>query len=142
MAKYYYNKYTADPYTYYYESGDWVYSGEVTYPLGTQKASNYSFSVLSGYYVTGLILMEGHTTYFGNPTAVWQCIYVGKTDTDVYVNLYGRECNTVTGYQQGSLVELNIIAEDGTYPVDGYYATDGYWYVRQGLAPSFFFMNF
>ena len=36
-------------------------------------------------------------------------------------------------YNRGSLVSTNMVAENGTYPVDGRHS-DGYWYIRKGLA--------
>lgn len=36
-------------------------------------------------------------------------------------------------YSRGTLVQSNIVAEDGTYPVNGRHV-DGFWYVRKGVA--------
>lgn len=38
-----------------------------------------------------------------------------------------------TSYSRGTLIQSNIVAEDGTYPANGRY-TDGYWYVRGTVA--------
>lgn len=138
--KYYYNRYTVSSYGYYTETGDWVSYGDEAYASGVQTASNYSFSSSSGYSITGSILMEGNTTYGGDDTSLEKYVYFGLDGTSVKVHLYVKKCTRSTRYRQGSLVTPNMIAEDGTYPVNGIYG--GYWYVRQGLAPSFFFMNF
>jgi hypothetical protein len=144
MAKYYYNKYTVNSssYSYYYESGGWVSAGTASTDINSTAPSGYYFSSSDGYHTSGSTLISSGLAYVGGGTIVDRYIPYDSDSTYIYVSIDRMTCTLATGYNysQGSLVASNIIAEDGTYPANG--QSGGYWYVRQGLAPSFFFMNF
>lgn len=146
MAKYYYNKYTATIQNVVYsDPTSFIPVGSISATLNQYPgASFYSFDSTNGFVGTGSknfpsSVGEWMFSGGGYDEYLWEA--ESYTAPNYAITLYRATCTQTTTYSQGSLAASNVIAEDGTYPVDGQYG-DGYWYVRQGLAPLFFFMNF
>lgn len=55
-------------------------------------------------------------------------------DYDMAYNATLRRASVTTSYNRGALVQSDIPAEDGTYPVNGRH-TDGFWYIRGAIVP-------
>ncbi|MED4399761.1 hypothetical protein [Metabacillus fastidiosus] len=126
MTKYFYNKYNSlsdaawvysqsfpggtDFYGFYrnitWNGSQWVVSG-TQYPSGPPPVGS-----------TGFVISGGYVYKYG-PT----------TDSYGACTQYRAPVNQVA-YSQGSLVQSNIIATDGSYPANGRH-TDGYWYIKQ-----------
>jgi len=140
MVKYYYGKYEAIPtpvYTYSYIMGT-ALQGGVSEMLGY---IGFSFDPNTGNFtLTGT---QKTINPYGDPGPV----YIlggsnGKQLLEYYSAQYGAPIHykpsTVTqtlvrtDYARGALLQQEIAAEDGTYPVNGRHA-DGYWYVRGGV---------
>lgn len=142
MALYYYNKYNVDSsIDYRYQTvGGWDYRGASSFALGTTMSNVFYLDRNSGYYTGGEVPLTS-VGYIGSGTTI-ERHDVTEISSRIYCQFYRLTCEwtAYTVYSQGSLVESNIGAADGTYPFDG--QSGGYWYVRQGLVPSFFFMNF
>lgn len=127
MANYYYNKYNTTttysqgPSTHYSNYNNPSYGG---YPGYNFNSATNKYSMVGTYdpnsYNTGYSLITGGMRV-STPTSpnTWTL--------DDYL-----EANSIVSYSKGSLVQSNIIAADGTYPVNGRH-TDGYWYVRGAL---------
>ncbi|MBU3145856.1 hypothetical protein [Clostridium sp. CF012] len=143
MSKYYYDKYTVAKAGGYY-MGTKVYQSAMS--SDTSCWSDYICNIN-----TGAVVPNTASTWFTVTRTSNSVGYSGTGDSSLhYITRYegsGAGGTTVklytytsTGSPQydvrGSLLQSNIIAEDGTYPVDG--QSGGYWYVRKGLAfPSF-----
>lgn len=147
MTKYYYNKYNTISTTTYSESPNWI---EPTYELGLlsllynsykfNKTTN-TFSGYGGRVGSDATLPAGADLYTTDTKGelVERCTLTegGNTSRRLWYRStmkYASDSKKSISYSQGSLVQSNISAEDGTYPNNGRH-TDGYWYVK-GL-PSF-----
>lgn len=133
MAQYYYDKFNAIGTPVYSHSVQWSSASN----SGYNSASGYtSYSidgagkiVLGGSYLT----IQQNTTYGTVYTESGGSIIrhtIGSHDNVIY-ETWGSVVKTQisTTYSKGSLVQSNIVAEDGTYPANGRH-TDGYWYVK------------
>ena len=132
MAKYYYNKYVADEsYSYSNPDANWTYVGEFEGQSGGRP--NYSFTAGSvGWATSGTYdNVVGIHRYTKSGDTTMSDIYNLVTDTFF---LSRKSCTQTTNYSQGTLIQENIIAEDGTYPDDG--QQDGFYWVQQGLVPT------
>lgn len=149
MALYYYNKYNAVE---EYEEGPWG-SPESVSRYRPSLLRDYLLATLEGnayYYKTyvsrapsepGFILSNQTRRQAGQTPAVNEYftegyrLYQVLSSTSVYDGKtyhQFRTKDTLTIYKRGSLVQSNIIAENGTYPTNGRHS-DGYWYVRGSL---------
>ncbi|MEK5528522.1 hypothetical protein MKX79_03885 [Viridibacillus sp. FSL R5-0468] len=138
MVKYYYNKYNAIGTTQYVEppwteygfaninwDGGWMYKG---YSFDTNTAD---FSTLGGVYTSFDSIKVGDVGYSrpnSDAKAVMKYVFQMNSTTQQYIKK-SSDSTKNTIYSQGSLISSNIIAEDGTYPLNGRHA-DGNWYVR------------
>ena len=147
MAKYYYNKYTVTTTLgSYYVSGwtfldaGWGSSGGDLYDsyyinpsngtvsmTGTKKTPHQyqndpsltAYSITSTHAPGSLVRMTG-----------W---HIDQWSTHSWYFYRATITRYPTTYSRGSLVESNIIAEDGTYPANG--QSGGYWWVRGSAVP-------
>ena len=95
-----------------------LYAGDtVMYPSSNYQLNTvYDSGKRSQYYI------DGTNVYY---------FVVSYWTTNVY-RVVGVRYTSVPGattYSRGSLIQSNVIAEDGTYPANGRH-TDGFWYVR------------
>lgn len=147
MVKYYYDKFTAIPKTSYIEPG-WVSQGGSFSVRYADLAKSYSwnpstgkFTLNSDFYASGTMVPTGAVGYRLLGTLLYR---YSKTDASSLAEYSSNasastkdsnSASTNTTYTKGSLVQSNIIAEDGTYPTNGRHI-DGYWYVKGSVAPS------
>lgn len=150
MAKYYYDKYTVLETKQYNDNAPYQNSnGGITEPVhlvGWYKS--YTFDKATNKYVAGGylwsssdIVMPGDvgykTTVVGRldkfETRGAGSVGTGTVDSVLTHKLAASNTFIVTDSKKGSLIQPNIVAEDGTYPVNGRHS-DGYWYVRGGIA--------
>lgn len=144
MAQYYYDKFTAIP------NSIPIYGYTVKWRNATTGGAG-SVTGYSSYEVnqsTGIITSTGTlmtlttstgpfgTVYTTNNTKQVRSYTINNGSTYILDNIgdseYGQT-GTSTSYSKGSLIQANILAEDGTYPANGRH-TDGYWYVKKGVA--------
>lgn len=141
MAKYYYNKYNTE--VTYTGKADWSSTVTATgathrnildgttrrlmgssFSVSTPNASQSAiFTLNSTYYNDGSWATNNH--YYKYGYTLYQVV-----DSGTYKY---RNRSVITSYSRGTLVQSNIIAEDGTYPANGRQSSDGYWYVRGSL---------
>lgn len=151
MVKYYYNKYNTETSTKETLVGDGIASNlasgsySMTYHINQLLGDNsttvdtllYSSKTLLGYniraeYSSNKFYSDSNFGNFDNKNAYFysnQNIYKLWTGANDAIKIYAL----TTVYSRGSLLQSNIVAEDGTYPTNGKH-TDGYWYVRGALA--------
>lgn len=139
--QYYYDKFTAIGNTSYVEPG-WVSQGNDYSPRYSDLAKSYSwnsstgkFTVNSDFYASGTMIPTGAIGYRLSGTVLYR---YSKTDGSSLAEYSSNasastkdsnSASTNTTYSKGSLVQPNIVAEDGTYPANGRH-TDGFWYVK------------
>lgn len=133
MTQYYYDKFNAIGTPVYSHSVQWSAASN----SGYNSASGYTSYSIDG---TGKIVLGGsyltiqqNTTYGTIYTESGGSLIkftIGSHDNVIY-ETWGSVVKTQisTTYSKGSLVQSNIVAEDGTYPANGRH-TDGYWYVK------------
>lgn len=142
MVKYYYDKYNAvitD--TVYSDDSPWenannssvylqYFYQDYTFNSTTNKYSHAGETYGSAWLPVGtvgyLILDEGDSIQRSTVTSA------GTGDNPLSADnahKYASKNSKTVNYARGSLIQSNIIAENGTYPENGRY-TDGYWYVR------------
>lgn len=146
MVKYYFDKFTAVPSTIWTDSAPWNLIGtseEVTFSSLTR---GYVYNNTNNTYATS---GGGYDGYTAVPTGSVGYKVVGGTVLQKYTSgavVSGSETTYVrldrklatentqqTTYTIGSLVQSNLVAEDGTYPTNGRHS-DGFWYVRGSIA--------
>lgn len=139
MAQYYYDKFTAIPKTVWVE-GPWILVGDTPY-FFSNASKGYSFDSTVNYFTTSSDVWGGSTMinvgdacYYKSGNTINR--YTAKDSGDsAYAKLATHHTkredqNTQqTTYSKGSLVQANVVAEDGTYPANGRH-TDGFWYVK------------
>jgi hypothetical protein len=160
---YYYNKYqdnwyVSAPYSNPVENHNSVDTAEFLLD-GWTTYSSYTFSPTPGYQGSGTIsdvptlwasIGPGASCFVIQNTQAWgrmveKWILRSRRWDPTYSNGVGGYWTTIDAYhwwasatgttyhQKGTLVQSNIIAEDGTYPNDGV-APDGYWYVKGAVS--------
>lgn len=145
--QYYYDKFTAIGNTSYVEPG-WVSQGNDYSPRYSDLAKSYSwnpstgkFTVNSDFYASGTMIPTGAIGYRLSGTVLYR---YSKTDASSLAEYSSNasastkdsnSASTNTTYSKGSLVQSNIVAEDGTYPSNGRHS-DGYWYVKGAAVPT------
>lgn len=145
MEQYYYDRFTAIPKTSYIEPG-WVSQGNDYSPRYSDLAKSYSwnpstgkFTVNSDFYASGTMIPTGAIGYRLSGTVLYR---YSKTDGSSLAEYSSNasastkdsnSASTNTTYSKGSLVQPNIVAEDGTYPSNGRHS-DGFWYVKGAIA--------
>lgn len=139
MVQYYYNKYSSVVISWYEPS---AYSVETSVNIqfhGPKGA--YWDSQAKQFKPTGEIWTFGEQIRAGQQAwniQTYSAIkYVASEDSPGTANVKGSvyyysHNDAVPKYGQGSLVQSNIPAEDGTYPANGYH-TDGFWYVKGSM---------
>lgn len=141
MANYYYNKYNAVGTSGYSTPTGFSYysTPSPANPGSSWGTTGYTFNSTNGFITNGIpsgSVYVGQITYSVSEATIVYKDIIDSFNGSVYAfTRYISTCSAETVYSQGTLVTDNIIAADGTYPVNGYYASDGYWYVRQGLVP-------
>ncbi|WP_342556632.1 sialidase family protein [Lysinibacillus sp. FSL P4-0201] len=141
-AQYYYDKFnTITNYT--YSQGPWSSEAGWTPMTFWDLYRNYTFYSQNGSYgVSNQIgysvpLNIGDVAYrISGSTLQRFTIYAqnegnlsGASHNVTIAEKKASEVTSVPSYNKGSLVQSNIVAENGTYPANGRH-TDGYWYVR------------
>lgn len=142
MAQFYYDKFnTITNYT--YSQGPWSSEAGWTPMTFWDLYRNYTFYSQNGSYgVSNQIgysvpLNIGDVAYrISGSTLQRFTIYAqnegnlsGASHNVTIAEKNASEVTSVPSYNKGSLVQSNIVAENGTYPANGRH-TDGYWYVR------------
>lgn len=142
MAQHYYDKFnTITNYT--YSQGPWSSEAGWTPMTFWDLYRNYTFYSQNGSYgVSNQIgysvpLNIGDVAYRINGSTLQRfTIYAqnegnlsGASHNVTIAEKKASEVTSVPSYNKGSLVQSNIVAENGTYPANGRH-TDGYWYVR------------
>ena len=142
MAQFYYDKFnTITNYT--YSQGPWSSEAGWTPMTFWDLYRNYTFYSQNGSYgVSNQIgysvpLNIGDVAYrISGSTLQRFTIYAqnegnlsGASHNVTIAEKKASEVTSVPSYNKGSLVQSNIVAENGTYPANGRH-TDGYWYVR------------
>ncbi|WP_313150814.1 Ig-like domain-containing protein [Lysinibacillus capsici] len=142
MVKYYYDKFTAIENKLYNDDAPWTNSSATIGPFSSY-AKSYSFDRVDNKYSLG-----PKWGYDGGPVNIGSIVYslsgnflyrhIAKEDTydptvTVPVNTIYKDAtkntSSIIDYSKGSLVQSNIVAEDGTYPSNGRHS-DGFWYVK------------
>ncbi len=131
MAKYFYNKYVEDSDT-VYSNPDPSWSSPSTISGRVSAKPNYSFSTASGFSTSGTTGNDYYTFYYYKSSATNILRYYNQEGATYLQSSKG--CDSDVEYSQGSLIEENIVAEDGTYPDDG--RQDGYWWVKGSEVPA------
>ncbi|MED3873306.1 sialidase family protein [Lysinibacillus capsici] len=149
MAQHYYDKFTAIENKQYNDDAPWINSSASIGPFSSY-AKSYSFDRVNNKYTLGPAW-----GYDGGPVNIGSIVYslsgnflyrhsakeyTYDPTVTVPVNSVYKDASSNTSsiidYSKGSPVESNIVAEDGTYPVNGRH-TDGFWYVRgAAVGPS------
>lgn len=131
MANYYYNKYNLVDNSIYKDPNIWIgyyFWGSTSEYAGYQSygfADNHYYVMGWGAPATVVYELSSGGQAITRETLVWVGTYY-----EIYRSSMSRELQTYFPPTQGSLVESNIIAADGTHPNNG---SDGlYWYVKQG----------
>lgn len=146
MSKYYYSKYNAIA---SYIVGDFETLSDFT-------TNNQYYVLYSSYSLnasTGIFANAGAQYYAGVQSSAGKIesgkyYYVSSNNTitryllkytstgygGVFASAYfsAMKATSELSYSKGTLVQENLVAEDGTYPNDGRH-TDGYWYVRGSI---------
>lgn len=143
MAKYYYSKYNVVMQTYY----QMTVGAKTSFGVDQHRDvySSYSFNDQTGLFTISGSLVHvgpyegqgrlGYSKHFDGSNNIIRFTHSGVMNTKVYWEVLGA--SSVSTPLRGSLVQSNMVAEDGTYPANGRH-TDGYWYVRGVLAfPEF-----
>lgn len=142
MAQHYYDKFTAIENKQYNDDAPWINSSASIGPFSSY-AKSYSFDRVNNKYTLGPAW-----GYDGGPVNIGSIVYslsgnflyrhsakeyTYDPTVTVPVNSVYKDASSNTSsiidYSKGSPVESNIVAEDGTYPVNGRH-TDGFWYVK------------
>ena len=154
MPKYYYDKYNANLSTIYTQDSRTSSTVRVwttdSYPYYTASSvylyPSYTFDTSTGMFIGSGSRVTGKSKYgatgyyyFNRKAEDTTMHYLRSYNKDVpwgddkYLdfefNTYKYTSSQSTNYSKGSLVQQNIIAEDGTYPSNGRHS-DGYWYVK------------
>lgn len=142
MVKYYYDKYNTVSNTYWVQ-GPWQGTSRVETRYA-DKAKGYTFDSVnnqfrlsSDVWKVGEIVPKGGLAYHSGGNFLIRDVAINSLYAQDYLTSDNSQCHTAnstqkTDYSRGSLVQSNIVAEDGTYPNDGRH-TDGFWYVRKGV---------
>ncbi|MBO9609544.1 MAG: fibronectin type III domain-containing protein, partial [Paenibacillaceae bacterium] len=154
VSSYFYNKYTTQQVNRYTDNGSWSYLG--TSHSGAQGYSNYGFSPVTGYTTSGSWISAPNAsagaTYYGigDAKTLYKYVAVGSAWWNYYDNgweydqeQYQKTATVTLVDAQGTLVQSNIVALDGTYPNNGKHS-DGYWYIKGSVvnnAPSIEVIN-
>ena len=144
MVQYYYNKYTTavvttytePPQVLYNEFSAGVFSG--AYKAAYWNSSSGTYTLGGGQWSTYDDIKTGDRAYYLDSIDLdmMEAKNSGVAYNSIDAKLYRRrlENRGTSSYEvQGTLVQSNIIAEDGTYPVNGKHS-DNYWYVRGAVA--------
>lgn len=142
MAQHYYDKFTAIENKQYNDDAPWINSGASIGPFSSY-AKSYTFDKVNNKYILGTAWGSG-----GGPVNIGSIVYslsgnflyrhsakeyTYDPTVTVPVNSVYKDASSNTSsiidYSKGSLVQSNIVAEDGTYPANGRH-TDGFWYVK------------
>lgn len=132
MVKYYWSKYTVGKYNTYVQT-DWYYEGTIAsfshaYKGYTLNTSTGQFSGTGGQWGTNNPPV-GSVGYGISGTNIYRLIM-----HDIYtIRMESSYSAARSQDTAGTLVQSNIIAESGTYPINGKH-TDGYWYIRGAVA--------
>ncbi|MEY9979676.1 hypothetical protein [Lysinibacillus sp. RC79] len=144
MVQYYYDKFTAisntSPITEEYAQ-QWTSETYNNQNYTAQGYNSYTFDKSTGKFATSgsIVTIQGSfnagTVYAVSGNTLHR--YVATLSVTMLAESSCTSKLVQTGgggtyYTKGSLVQSNIIAEDGKYPANGRYS-DGYWYVK-GLA--------
>ncbi|MET3658542.1 Ig-like domain-containing protein [Sporosarcina psychrophila] len=145
MVKYYYDKYNSTPIIRYNDDSTFAGTG-LKNMYFTDMAKTYLFNPILNSYSIGSDLWQRNESIakgaFGY--SVDQHGQLSRGDAEksgtvsITVSAYSSyktpvsNTSFINGYNQGTLVQSNISAENGTYPTDGRH-TDDYWYVRGAL---------
>lgn len=137
MVQYYYDKYSVNSTPIYGWRTTW--SGEVIIDANTTSGyTSYSVDgsgnfVTSGSYITLDIYSTSGTTYnsSGKTMTRTSCTVGQKMRRSTATS---KQEQTGTSESRGSLIQPDIIAEDGAYPANG--IKGGYWYVKKGVVPT------
>lgn len=142
MAKYYYNKYLIATATRYNEA-----SWGSDYNTSSNVQGYYRYygfnNVTNAYYNIGspvgnIQTWTGDVFYYSAGSFVERHVVTSNADWTSRVRgnrayKYTNDSTTYLEYSRGSLIESNIIAENGTYPTNG--RSGGYWWVRGSAVP-------
>lgn len=142
MVQYYYEKFTAIENKQYNDDAPWTNSSATIGPFSSY-AKSYSFDRVNNKYTLGPAW-----GYDGGPVNIGSIVYslsgnflyrhsakeytYDPTVTVPVNTVYkdaSKNTSSIIDYSKGSLVQSNIVAEDGTYPSNGRHS-DGYWYVK------------
>ncbi|MEA0565294.1 hypothetical protein [Lysinibacillus irui] len=138
MVKYYYDKYEAIPTHVYTYSYSWSqdYLASVT---SIQGMSGFDFNTNTGEFTlqpparTVIVFNDKGPVYTYIEGKLLKYYIPSYSDQTIYYNIANVTQTLVrTDYSRGALVQSNIVAEDGTYPVNGRHS-DGYWYIKGGV---------
>ncbi|AEO93682.1 gp424 [Bacillus phage G] len=145
MVKYYYDKYASISTTKYVEPA-WINMNATGSTVAfTLKPKSYSFNSTTGKFSLSTdtwgqaeeTIQVGQTCYGYASGELYEYTAIQSASSgSVPISLYKKreiDTTTQTTYSKGALLQSNIVAEDGTYPVNGRH-TDGYWYVRGSIA--------
>lgn len=142
MAKYYFDKYNvAQSGGYYSDSAPWVNVNSDKFYFGGGHTTSYSHNSISNTYSTSGSAMGrtiGSVGYNGSGNSItrFQITALPKgeaSDYTAYITSKESWQNAfIPNYIRGTLVQSNIVAEDGVYPTNGRHS-DGFWYVRGAL---------
>lgn len=147
MVQYYYDKYTTIQNVSYVE-GPWKMQNPSTtfnflnlYKSYAFNSNNNAYSTAGSLYTNQDMLSTGAVGYTMVGTNILAKVtYKGQGGNSAGSGMEssvewkdGADSTTSTTYTKGALVQSNITAEDGTYPVNGKHS-DNYWYVRGALA--------
>jgi hypothetical protein len=139
VPKYYYNKYNSS--LVWIDNSPWVAmdSGNTQNPAGSVTGyASYRFDQVNNRYTSdqstgGVANLATHNDVYGpesNNTIQDKWTKTGFDGVYTSYQHYRKTASSNTQqYVQGTLVQSNIVAPDGTYPANGRH-TDGYWYVR------------
>lgn len=137
MVQYYYDKYSVNSTPIYGWRTTW--SGEVIIDANTTSGyTSYSVDgsgnfVTNGSYITLDIYSTSGTTYNASgKTMTRTSCTVGQKMTRSTAT--SKQEQTGTSESRGSLIQPDIIAEDGAYPANG--IKGSYWYVKKGVVPK------
>ncbi|MCY9546755.1 hypothetical protein M5W82_07290, partial [Lysinibacillus xylanilyticus] len=141
MAQYYYDKFTAIGNTKWIES-PWVLLNGDTERVFHKDAKTYSFDQSTGKFILGSSVWDyyepvdiGDVAYFFTGNTLWRWTAVESVSQSwgsTKAQFHEKRPVEQTTYSKGSLVQANIVAEDGTYPNNGRH-NDGYWYVKGSI---------
>lgn len=139
MVLFYYDKFTAirtdvPEYSYVAEWGADTY----TQNFSVQGYTSYTFDKYTGKFGTSgsFTTIQANITpgsvygIFGDQIIKWTSREGVSTLSESWCTANYKQTGTSASYSKGSLVQSDIVAEDGTYPANGRHS-DGSWYVKK-----------